>query len=722
MSRRRLSLVGANWRAVALVALLCVLWAGLYADPSPLRLVAIGGLGLVIGVSVSRGSRAGVLLGVVALVAATTVAAGHGVGTYFTASGWSALASELNAGFVEVAGARYPAAGPAATALGFFLLVLAAVVAFLARKLESASVAALVVLGLAGYRWTVAPPDQATLAGIVTAVVLVSVAVPGQGLRSIPRRTAGLLAMCVVGALGSLAVATDRPVLDWHTWDVVARAPQERQVVSLEQTYGQLHYPEKPVVMFRVNSARAVEIRGAVFTRFDGSAFRDESPAPEPIELIGGAAQIDGDGVGPALTQTITQVSAQTNLLFASGRPREIRGLPAGTHLNRLGTAFQVEPDLARGASYTVTTVVPDPGAAALEAAPVPKVGEIAIDLPGGSQVNVPTWGSGRSLPPPSSFREFAPVAELARSLAKDATTEYEVVVATESYLRQSYSYSETPPTPVGDTPWIVDFLTSSQTGFCQQFANAMALMLQMNGIPARVAVGFTRGSYDAARRDFVVVDRDAHSWVEVEFAGQGWLPFDPTPGRSAANSASASSRTFSPASIRLPKLKAKLPTAPIKPAPVVEPPTTQPSPSSSGHRSGFDRRWLLLALGPLAFGGVPLCKLLRRSRRRRRGSNRDKVLAAGRELGGLMDDLGLSAPDGLSGAKRADQLRDARGVDVSTLVARVERARFGRTLPTSDDQHRTWLELSEARPKLRRSVGWVRWVRGLLRLRSLRA
>jgi hypothetical protein len=144
MSRPSLLRVfGVNWRAAALVVLLGVLWAGLYTHPSPLRLVALGGLGLVTGVSVSRGGRAGVLLGVVALVTGLAVAAGHGVGTYFTTTGWSALASEMNAGFVEVAGARYPVAGPASIALGLVLLVLAAVVAFLTRKLKSASVAAL---------------------------------------------------------------------------------------------------------------------------------------------------------------------------------------------------------------------------------------------------------------------------------------------------------------------------------------------------------------------------------------------------------------------------------------------------------------------------------------------------------------------------------------------------------------------------------------------------
>ena len=57
-----------------------------------------------------------------------------------------------------------------------------------------------------------------------------------------------------------------------------------------------------------------------------------------------------------------------------------------------------------------------------------------------------------------------------------------------------------------------------------------MALMLRMLGIPARVAAGFTPGSYNRETKEYRVRDLDAHSWVEVWFEGIGWVPFDPTP------------------------------------------------------------------------------------------------------------------------------------------------------------------------------------------------
>ena len=66
-----------------------------------------------------------------------------------------------------------------------------------------------------------------------------------------------------------------------------------------------------------------------------------------------------------------------------------------------------------------------------------------------------------------------------------------------ESRLRGSFVYDERPPTPPAGVPPIADFLLATKRGFCQQFAASMALMLRMNGIPARVAVGFASGRYD---------------------------------------------------------------------------------------------------------------------------------------------------------------------------------------------------------------------------------
>ena len=99
-------------------------------------------------------------------------------------------------------------------------------------------------------------------------------------------------------------------------------------------------------------------------------------------------------------------------------------------------------------------------------------------------------------------------------------------------------------PPATGGLPPLAHFVAEGKRGYCQHFAGAMALMLRMLGIPARVAAGFTSGKYEDG--GWTVTDHNAHAWVEVWFPGFGWLPFDPTPGRgSLAASYSASSTGF---------------------------------------------------------------------------------------------------------------------------------------------------------------------------------
>ena len=94
---------------------------------------------------------------------------------------------------------------------------------------------------------------------------------------------------------------------------------------------------------------------------------------------------------------------------------------------------------------------------------------------------------------------------------------------------RGGFRYEEHPP-PSASSPPLVDFVEVTRAGYCQHYAGAMALMLRTLGIPARVAVGFTAGTWKAGV--WTVTDQQAHAWVEAWFAGYGWLAFDPTPGR----------------------------------------------------------------------------------------------------------------------------------------------------------------------------------------------
>jgi len=94
------------------------------------------------------------------------------------------------------------------------------------------------------------------------------------------------------------------------------------------------------------------------------------------------------------------------------------------------------------------------------------------------------------------------------------------------------FRYTLTPPSPGAADP-LVSFLFTTRAGFCQQFAGAYAVLARLDGLPTRVAVGFTTGSL-VGRDRYQVTGADAHVWPEVYLGpAVGWTSFEPTPATS---------------------------------------------------------------------------------------------------------------------------------------------------------------------------------------------
>jgi hypothetical protein len=127
--------------------------------------------------------------------------------------------------------------------------------------------------------------------------------------------------------------------------------------------------------------------------------------------------------------------------------------------------------------------------------------------------------------------RYYAPrVSDLAQVLAGNKPTQYEKALAIEAYLRDlPYSYQVQPLPSNGDA--VEQFLFDMRQGYCTYYASSMAVLARSLDIPARVAIGYATGEYDAASRTYVVHEADAHAWPELYIGGQ-WLPFEPTPIR----------------------------------------------------------------------------------------------------------------------------------------------------------------------------------------------
>ena len=72
-------------------------------------------------------------------------------------------------------------------------------------------------------------------------------------------------------------------------------------------------------------------------------------------------------------------------------------------------------------------------------------------------------------------------------------------------------------------------FLFDLKTGYCDYYATSMIVMARAVGLPARLVIGYANGDYDPVKAEYVIREADAHSWVEVYFAGAGWVEFEPT-------------------------------------------------------------------------------------------------------------------------------------------------------------------------------------------------
>lgn len=100
---------------------------------------------------------------------------------------------------------------------------------------------------------------------------------------------------------------------------------------------------------------------------------------------------------------------------------------------------------------------------------------------------------------------------------------------AIENFFARHFEYSLVVPDAgkSGEDP--LRSFWKSRAGYCEYFATLSALLLRMQGIPARYVTGFVRPESVEGRPYAVFRRYSSHAWVEV-FNGREWKPFDPTP------------------------------------------------------------------------------------------------------------------------------------------------------------------------------------------------
>lgn len=741
--RERLPAVAA---AALLVALTAVWWAGLYEEPSGgrLALIVLAASLPALATLAPRGTRAAVAgAAVVAVVGVGALASGRGVWELvgLSASAWADVLRLVPDGMEAANTASTPASAvddaPFIALLDVALAVLAGAVSW-AAVARGRGAAAVVVVGIGlAYRWTVEAPGSPVAAGVVAlAVMLAALALVG-GLHRRPRpgwavRTAAAatVVLVVAAVLGAGRVEADRGWWQWRDWSVGGAGAVGS--LDLDQNYGRLDWPETPRVVMRVRTPRPLPLRAAALAQFDGASFTAERRfGSVPLTVDRDRAEVEPvrEGDPGPIEQQIRLEATETSLVMAGGRIVSVRGdIPDRVDLLDGGTVL-VSPSIGPDAEYTAEVVVPDPEPRELLTARSYAPGEVppgATDVrggTGGATVTVPVWGTFDPQPTDASLGQYAAVRELARSVAGDAQSPYAAVNRVETYLRTRFTYDEAPPLPTAGRAPLVDFLFTTRRGFCQHFAGSMALMLRTLGVPSRVAVGYTAGRLDPDSGEWVVLDRDAHSWVEVLLPGEGWVAFDPTPVRYAPNRVSVGSPDYSPPPVgdpgadqvepepvQVPEDATPSPPAPAEPTPATPAPADPAAEPGATGDGGDDRAWwwIWTVLGVAAVAGalaVPLGRLHRRFIAPRRGSERDRVLAVVREFEADLRALGEAPPDTADADGRARDLRDRLGVDAGRLYRTAESARYGRSEPPAGTGRSAAAEARRLRGEIRPRV-----------------
>ncbi len=347
---------------------------------------------------------------------------------------------------------------------------------------------------------------------------------------------------------------------------------------SWDHDYGPIDWTREGMELFRVDSERPYYWKAEVLNTFEDdrwtNAVRFDLGEDPRDDMPQGRRHRDWDTtftVALRRLRTATVVGAGTVLAVQDATQPVRHGLTPG-----LWEAS--DENLDKGDSYRVRAHVPRPSQAQLAAATVGRDPSRAPSLrlglairpeAAGSTPSIPQAQTGVELhpdevsvvfddydsgqPPRAEYRQLGLTGsgfkalratyywrtwQLAARLRRQSDTPYDYLLRVNGLLRSDdFAYTEVPSRPDPGVAPLESFLFDSKRGYCQHFAGAMALLLRMGGIPARVVTGFSPGGQRASTGEWVVRDTDAHSWVEAWFDGIGWATFDPTPPATPARS-----------------------------------------------------------------------------------------------------------------------------------------------------------------------------------------
>ncbi|WP_239437318.1 transglutaminase domain-containing protein [Arthrobacter alpinus] len=265
-----------------------------------------------------------------------------------------------------------------------------------------------------------------------------------------------------------------------------------------------------------------------------------------------------------------------------------------------------------------------------------------------------------------------------------------------------------------------------------EQYATAMVLMARNLGIPARVVMGFYLDEKDPnnGAQTVQMKGSDVHAWVEVNFAGLGWVPFNPTPDKDHVPNPPE------PQNASKPKPQVLQPPPPPQ-EPADLPPDSAPDAlDTDGKKNqqaallGAILRILGVAAIPILIIAVPLLLivLLKARRRKRRlsdglptdrvGGGWSEVISTATDLGAPLDGTGTRRETAVS---LYSAFPESQGT-TALLAERADAAIFGPGQPSEAEVAMYWENVEHSVEGMIGSVGFWKRQRAKFSPRSLLA
>lgn len=258
--------------------------------------------------------------------------------------------------------------------------------------------------------------------------------------------------------------------------------------------------------------------RGTVYDQFDGKAWKStatEYPRKSSVE-----EKHQPDRMVNVISQTIILESSGGKFLFCLDVPFSISGFS-----RRLMTAWE---------ERTFFTDKPMDRRVKYE----------CLSSPGEYTVEISPRDVERYTALPSDWQSEPPIRQLVQDKVEMDKTPLEIAKKLESWLKSPPFQYALSGLPVSDKA-LEDFIFKTKRGNCEYFASALAVMLRMLGIPARLVGGYYGGYFQTVGSYYLVLQKNAHVWVEafIEDSQTGstadgqsqyrkgrWVRLDPTP------------------------------------------------------------------------------------------------------------------------------------------------------------------------------------------------